>query len=256
MTTVRAARNAVALAFVLNGLCFASLVSRVPDLRTDLRLDNGGLGLLLLAVAAGSLLALPAARRLITRWGAAGVVRLGAWAAAAGLAVAALAADVAASWPLCAMGLFGYGIGVGVWDVAMNVEGAEVERRLRRTVMPRFHAGWSVGSILGAGVGVLMAAGSVPHAVHVGGDGVLSQALVVPGVRAFLPSAPQAGTMADDVAPRSAWLEPRTLAVGVMVLAFALVEGSANDWLALALIDGHDARRWVGVAGFSPSSAR
>ena len=251
MTTVRAARNAVALAFVLNGLCFASLVSRVPDLRTDLRLDNGGLGLLLLAVAAGSLLALPAAGRLIARWGAAGVVRLGAWAAAAGLAIAALAADVAASWPLCALGLFGYGIGVGVWDVAMNVEGAEVERRLRRTVMPRFHAGWSVGSILGAGVGVLMAAGSVPLAVHVGGVGVLALALVVPGVRAFLPSAPQAGTMADDVAPRSAWLEPRTLAVGVMVLAFALVEGSANDWLALALIDGHDARRWVGVAGFS-----
>jgi MFS family permease len=203
MTTVRAARNAVALAFVLNGLCFASLVSRVPDLRSDLRLDNGGLGLLLLAVAAGSLLALPAAGRLITRWGAAGVVRLGAWAAAAGLAVAALAADVAASWPLCAMGLFGYGIGVGVWDVAMNVEGAEVERRLRRTVMPRFHAGWSVGSILGAGVGVLMAAGSVPLAVHVGGVGVLALALVVPGVRAFLPPRRRRRR------PRTTWLRAR-----------------------------------------------
>ena len=78
MTTVRAARNAVALAFVLNGLCFASLVSRVPDLRTDLGLDNGGLGLLLLAIAAGSVLALPSAGRLISRLGAAGVVRLGA----------------------------------------------------------------------------------------------------------------------------------------------------------------------------------
>jgi MFS family permease len=248
--TVLSARNAVALAFVLNGLCFASLVSRVPDLRDVLGLDNGGLGLLLLAIAAGSLLALPAAGRLITRLGAAEVVRLGAWAAAIGLVVAALGADVAASWPLCALGLFGYGTGVGVWDVAMNVEGAEVERRLGRTVMPRFHAGWSVGSIIGAGVGVVMAAADVPLAVHVGGVGVLALALVVPGVRTFLPPTPEPAATGGE-ATRSAWLEPRTLAVGLMVLAFAMVEGSANDWLALALIDGHEARRWVGVAGFS-----
>jgi MFS family permease len=248
--TVLPARNAVALAFVLNGLCFASLVSRVPDLRRDLRLDNGGLGLLLLAIAAGSLLALPAAGRLIARFGAAGVVRLGARAAAVGLVGAALAADVTTSWPLCALGLFCYGIGIGVWDVAMNVEGAEVERQLGRTVMPRFHAGWSVGSIVGAGVGVPMAAGDVPLVVHVGGVGVLALVVVVPGVRAFLEPARDPG-VPDGGAPRSAWTEPRTLAVGAMVLAFALVEGSANDWLALALIDGHDARRWVGVAGFS-----
>ncbi len=250
MSTVLPARNAVALAFALNGLCFATLVSRVPDLRSDLGLDNGELGLLLLAIAAGSILALPSAGRLIGRLGAAGVVRLGALTAALGLATAALAADVATSWPLCAVGLFAYGIGVGVWDVAMNVEGAEVERRLGRTVMPRFHAGWSVGSIVGAGVGVAMAAADVPLALHVGGVGVLALALVVPGVRAFLPPAPEQADP-DAAAPGSAWLEPRTLAVGLIVLAFALVEGSANDWLAVALIDGYDARRWVGVAGFS-----
>ena len=50
---------------------------------------------------------------------------------------------------------------------------------------------------------------------------------------------------------RSAWLEPRTLAIGAMVLAFTLAEGSANDWLALALVDGYAARHWVGVAGFA-----
>ena len=55
----------------------------------------------------------------------------------------------------------------------------------------------------------------------------------------------------DDAAPgRSAWLEPRTIAIGAMVLAFTLAEGSANDWLALALVDGYDARHFVGVAGF------
>jgi MFS family permease len=50
---------------------------------------------------------------------------------------------------------------------------------------------------------------------------------------------------------RSAWLEPRTLAIGLMVLAFTLAEGAANDWLALSLVDGYDARHWVGVLGFA-----
>ena len=50
---------------------------------------------------------------------------------------------------------------------------------------------------------------------------------------------------------RSAWLEPRTLAIGFMVLAFTLAEGAANDWLALSLVDGYGARHWVGVLGFA-----
>ena len=51
-------------------------------------------------------------------------------------------------------------------------------------------------------------------------------------------------------APGSAWLEPRTLLIGVMVLALALTEGTANDWLALALQDGYDVARWLAVLGF------
>ena len=66
-------------------------------------------------------------------------------------------AGVAELVTLAALGLFVHGIGIGVWDVAMNVEAAEVERRLERTVMPRFHAGWSVGSIAGAAVGIVEA---------------------------------------------------------------------------------------------------
>ena len=49
----------------------------------------------------------------------------------------------------------------------------------------------------------------------------------------------------------SAWREPRTLLIGLMVLCYATVEGTANDWLSLAVIDGYDMPHWVGVAGFS-----
>ncbi|GAA2154202.1 MFS transporter [Nocardioides koreensis] len=245
---VTAARNAVALTFALNGFCFATLVSRIPDLRSGLELDNGSLGLLLLAIAAGSVLALPSSGRLIERTSAAAVVRLGGVLTAIGLWTASVGVAAQDSVAVTAAGFFAYGLGSGVWDVAMNVEGAEVERRLGRTIMPRFHAGWSFGSIAGAAVGIPMAAVHAPLPVHLGGVGVLALVLVVVVGRAFLP--PSAPPEAPEVV-RSAWREPRTLAVGVMVLAFATVEGSANDWLSLAIIDGYGARHWVGVLGFA-----
>ncbi|GAB3258904.1 MFS transporter [Nocardioides dilutus] len=242
------ARNAVAAAFIVNGLLFASLVSRVPDLRRELSLSNGGLGLLLLAIAAGSMLALPSTGWLISRTSAGAVVRLGVVLSGVGLSVGALGAAVVSTVPVAAVGLFTYGIGTGVWDVAMNVEGAEVERGLGRSVMPRFHAGFSLGTILGAGVGVLVTALDVPMLLHLGVLGLAAMLVVLRWTRVFLPAVehPEA-----DMSRGTAWLEPRTLAVGLMILCFAVAEGSANDWLSLALIDGYDVEQWVGVAGYA-----
>ena len=243
------ARNAVALSFALNGLVFASLVSRLPDLRGRLELSNGGLGTLLLAISCGSLLALPSTGRVIERIGAGATVRAGVLADTVGLSVAAAGA-VLGSVPLAALGLFVHGVGIGVWDVAMNVEAAEVERRMRRTVMPRFHAGWSAGSLAGAGLGVVVIALGAPMLAHLLLVTVVVGVVAVLGTRGFLPAEPE---HADGQSPRgpSAWRDPRTLAIGLMVLCFAMVEGTANDWLALGLIDGYGVAHWVGVAGFA-----
>ena len=64
------------------------------------------------------------------------------------------------------VGLFLLGLGNGTWDVAMNVEGAEVERRLGRSIMPRFHAGFSVGTVAGALLGAAMVALGVSVTAH------------------------------------------------------------------------------------------
>jgi fucose permease len=247
-STTLAARNAVAAAFIVNGLLFASLVSRVPDLRSSLDLSNGGLGLLLLAIAAGSVLALPSAGWLVTRTSAGAVVRLGAAFCAVGLSVGALGAAVVSVAPIAAVGLFAYGIGTGMWDVAMNVEGAEVERGLGRSVMPRFHAGFSLGTILGAGIGVAVTAANAPMLLHLGLLAVAGLLAMLRWTPAFLPAVDHP---AADTSSGTAWLEPRTLAVGLMILCFAVAEGSANDWLSLALIDGYDVAHWVGVAGYA-----
>jgi fucose permease len=248
VTSLTTTRNSVALSFALNGLFFASLVSRLPDVRGQLGLGNGALGLLLLSSSAASMVALPASGRLIERFGAATIVRGGAVLDAVGVVVAAFGATVAESVPITAAGLFVYGLGLSVWDVAMNVEGAEVERRLGRTIMPRFHAAWSFGSITGAALGIPMAAADVPMVLHISGVAVVALVAAVWSAGTFLPTREPEPSHEKPV---SAWREPRTLAIGVMVLAFATVEGSANDWLSLALIDGYGVAHWVGVAGFS-----
>lgn len=241
-------RNAVAFSFALNGFCFATMVSRLPDIRSGLELDNGSLGLLLLAISVGSVIALPLSGRLIDRIGATSVTRLGAILVASGLLVAmtGVATDVVA---LTVIGFFVDGIGIAVWDVSMNVEAAEVERRFGRTMMPRFHAGWSIGSFAGAAIGIPMAALHAPLVLHVPGFAILAALLAWRSSAAYLP--PTITHEDRQAVACSPWREPRTLAIGVMVLAFALSEGAANDWLSLALIDGYDVRHWVGVTGFT-----
>ena len=246
---VVAARNAVAASFVLNGLLFATLLSRVPDFRERLDLSNAGLGLLLLSISVGSLLGLPSSGRLVERFGAAAVVRSAGLLAATGAVVVAVGVAGLEAEAVAAAGLVCYGFGTAVWDVAMNVEGTEVERLLRRHVLPRFHAAWSGGSITGAGIGVLATRFSVPLPVHVVLVSVVGLAVLLTAVRSYLVAEP-AHEDEGATPARSAWLEPRTIAIGAMVLAFTLAEGSANDWLALALVDGYDARHFVGVAGF------
>jgi MFS family permease len=245
--TLTAARNAVGLTFFLNGLVFASWVSRIPEVRSSFELTNGQLGLVLLAIALGSVLALPTTGAAINALGTVRIVRLGAAAATIGMAAAAL--GLGHVLPLTVAGLFVYGLGIGVWDVAMNVEGAEVERGLRRTIMPRFHAGFSGGTVVGALGGALLIELDVPAVAHLVGVVLLAIVLVWRSSPSFLPVAERHEETASSAA--RAWLEPRTLLIGVMVLALAMTEGTANDWLAVALVDGHDVSHAVGVAGFA-----
>lgn len=247
MPTLTAARNAVGLTFFLNGLVFSSWVSRIPEVRSSFELTNGRLGLVLLAIALGSVMALPTTGAVINRWGTVRVVRAGALAATLGMVAAAL--GLGHVLPVTVAGLFVYGLGIGVWDVAMNVEGAEVERGLRRTIMPRFHAGFSGGTVVGALLGVVLIELDVPAAAHLVGIVALSVALVWRSAPSFLPVVETHEEQRTSAA--RAWLEPRTLLVGVMVLALAMTEGTANDWLAVALVDGHDVSHAVGVGGFA-----
>ena len=254
---VGAATRATYAAFIGAGFVFASWAARIPQVRDRLDLGNAELGLVLLVIAAGSVLALPLSGPLIARAGSRRTVLVAALLVAAALAAVAVGAGIGVV-PLSA-GLFVLGIGYGAWDVAMNVQGAVVERLLGRDVMSRFHAGFSLGTVAGAGVGAGMVALDVSVTTHLLGVAVATAAVVPVAVGHFVPDLPEddAGAAAADPVDRqgggalASWLEGRTLLIGVVVLAFAFTEGAANDWISVALIDGHGTSAVVGTVGYA-----
>jgi MFS family permease len=250
---VRAATTATYAAFVGSGFAFASWAARIPQVRDRLELDPATLGLVLVAVAAGSLLALPLSGPVVTRYGSSRTVRAMAVLLGVGLATAALG-SLAGVAPVV-VGLFLLGFANGAWDVAMNVQGTVVERHLGRSIMSRFHAGFSLGTVAGALLGAAAVVLHVPVAVHLAVVALVVAVVVAWYAGRFVPdhdqNEPVVTGEASPFGALSAWRESRTLLVGVFVLAFAFAEGVGNDWISIAAIDGHHVADALGTLAFA-----
>ena len=254
---VEVAKRAVAVVFGINGFLFASWIARLPAVRDLLHVTPGQLGLLLLSISVGSVSTLLAAGVVVHRLGPRRACLVSASTMVGGLIVAAMTPPM----PVLVVALALVGCGTGVWDVSMNVEGAGVERLLGRPVRPRFHAGFSLGTVAGAGGGAAAAALGIPLAVHVGVLAVIGLAIVAVSVRSFLGPQVWGWEPEPDSEPGAgegrrrgsgvlqAWREPRTLMIGLLVLGMAFAEGSANDWLALGLVDGYRVDHALGALG-------
>ncbi len=250
---LKAATAATFLIFGVNGFVFASWAARIPAVTETLQITSGQMGTLLLCLAAGSLIALPTAGFVVGRIGTANTVRAAGLAAAlagAGVAIALLAASI----PATAVALFFFGIGIGLWDVAQNVEGADVEHRLGRTIMPQFHAAFSGGAFLGALGGAGLSGLGVGLPEHLLVIAVALAVLTSVAPRFFLPHIPDhTAAVADPTraGAGSAWRDRRTLLIGVVVLGATLTEGAGNDWIAKAAVDGLEASQSTGALLFA-----
>jgi MFS family permease len=250
---IRRAVTASYIAFSGSGFAFASWASRIPQVRDHLHLSPARLGLVLLAVAAGSLVALPLAGPVVHRLGSRRTVA--AMAALMALSLTTVALGYLGGLAPVVAGLFLLGLANGAWDVAMNVHAAVVERHLGRSIMSRFHAGFSLGTVAGALIGAALVAVGTPVTAHLLFVAVVVAALVPWGTRMFLHD----HTGAEEEhpgqpAPRSAlaaWREPRTLLIGVFVLTFAFAEGAGNDWVGIATIDGYGTAAVSGTLAFA-----
>lgn len=249
--------TSVAVLFVLNGAAFASFAARLPDVKTLLHLSTGQLGLLLLAGSIGSVSGLPLAGWVIGRFGSRITVRVAALATVTGYLLATAAITSHLVW-LTVIGLLIAGLGIGPWDVAMNLEGTVVERHQKRSIMPRYHAMFSGGTVLAALVGAGLTAIHVPLWVHLFIVMVAIGAVAIWRAKYFdTLSDGRAKAVEEEAEPRpasslrSAWTDPRVLLIGIVTLIAAFTEGTANDWLSLGFVEGHHVPKWAGILAFA-----
>src|ERR1700677_4040254 len=149
--TGRWMRNSVVSAFFVQGFLFASWTAHIPHVKDHLHLSDGSLGIALLGAPIGSMLAMLAVSRLLPKFGSRRVVRV----ALVGYCLAGPLVGLSSSLVTFFIAFLLWGIFQGSLDVSMNAQAIAVEGHVGRRLMPGFHGSWSMGSLAGAGVGVL-----------------------------------------------------------------------------------------------------
>jgi MFS family permease len=231
MTTaqLKLARIAVALIFGLNGLLYANWTSRLPRLQEIYGIDNGKTGFALTCLAIGALVGMPLTGVLIVRYGS----RL---LTSVSIIMVAVFMPFMAFMPsyfglLLVMPMFG--LFTGMVDIAMNAQAIVIEDGLKKPLMSSFHAYFSVGMFVGAGIAAgLIALGldAGPHLLTVSGASLLISLWCV---RQLLPDAP-VETNTEGVKVRK--FSITIIYLGVAAFCCMLAEGSMADWTPLYMI--------------------
>ncbi|SIT85454.1 MFS transporter [Microbacterium sp. RU33B] len=256
-TKIVAWRNAIFTVFFVLGLGFAAWASRIPAAKVNLGINDFEVGILLFVSGGASLVGLSLAPLMLVRWGARRSLLLALLTFSAGMVIVGFGTDAVPSYALAAVGLGTMGLGMAATDIVMNVEGAAVEQELSRTIMPLFHALFSLGTVAGAGLGIVVTAWGIGVGVHLWTVAAVVAASTVVAVT-FVPLRESTDDpVDDDAAPATrrerlratlaVWREPRIYFIGAIMLGMAFAEGGANDWLPLAVVDGHDGTQAQGA---------
>jgi MFS family permease len=252
-------RNAIFVIFGACGIGLASWVARLPAVRDALEINTQQVGLLILGTGVGSIVGLVFSSHAVARFGARLTIRWCLIIGAISFAGAGVGATIYPNFAVVIVSLAVFGAVFGACDVAMNVSGAANERILGRAIMPLFHAVFSFGTMLGAGFGAVAEALHVPIAVHTAIIAALLAAAGLWAVRSLRSEhivEDHEEVVPDDDYSKSwrgrlsIWRDPRTLLIGLIILGMAFAEGSANDWLSLAMVDGHGVDKSTGAIIF------
>ena len=242
------ARAGVCLVFLANGLGFANLVPRFPEIVAGLGLSKSDFGQAVAAVGVGALVAGLAASWLISRLTSAKVASLGMLV----VALALLGAGLARSWLVLAVCLLVVGGTDSIVDVAQNAHGLRVQRRWGASIVTSFHASWSLGAVLGAAMGQAMAGAGVGLGTHMVLTAVVLLVLSVGPLLAgwFLPGhdrddrTPDQNKELDDAPEMRPATPPRRVrpvtilvlfVVGLLCAASMFPEDVAMNWSSLLL---------------------
>jgi MFS family permease len=224
-------RNSVVSAFFVQGFLFASWTAHIPHVKDHLHLSDGSLGIALLGAPIGSMLAMLAVSRLLPKFGSRRVVRV----ALVGYCLAGPVVGLSTSLVTFFIAFLLWGIFQGSFDVSMNAQAIAVEGRVGRRLMPGFHGSWSMGSLAGAGVGVL----------GVGLGWSLSEQLLIFAVPClFVVGWLSTRMIPDDQAQvntessgkvRWSLLQKAIVVLAAIAFADMFCEGAVADWTAVYL---------------------
>ena len=260
----RAALRATCVVYVCLGFGTSAWLSRLPDVRDDLGLTPATIGTMLLIASLGSLLTLPTSGPIVTKIGARASGRIGVLIWALGIVCAGLGAQ-GVSIPLATVGLVLLAAGNGLWGATMNIEAGLVQAAVRRTVVPVIQAMYAVGMLGGALLGALAAQMGLSLGAHLFGLAALELLacgtavgfyLTKDEVAALAPAQNKGdgGEASSNKAKgltRVAWREKQTVLIALMVMSAGLMEGAANDWLNLSMVDGYGYSTAAASAAFA-----
>ncbi|MGY2225287.1 MFS transporter [Pseudomonas gingeri] len=232
------------IAFFIAGFGVAAWAPLVPYAKARAELDEGTLGLLLLCLGVGSIIAMPVAGALASRFGCRRVLTVGTLLICLALPLLA----TVSSLPLLILGLFLFGAGLGSVDSTVNLQAVIVERASGKTMMSGFHGLFSLGGIAGAaGVSALLGLGLSPLAAI----GVVIVLLIL----ALLKAAPHLLPYGSESSgPAFAVPHGVVLFIGLLCFVVFLAEGAMLDWSAVFLNAERqvpDAYAGLGYAAFA-----
>ncbi|MFD3921648.1 MFS transporter [Streptomyces sp. NPDC058595] len=250
--------------FALDGFLFAGWVVRIPAIKQQTGASASDLGLALLGVSAGAVVTMMFTGRMCRRFGSHPVTVVSSVLLALSIALPARTHSALT----LGLVLLVFGAAYGSLNVSMNSAAVDLVAAMRRPVMSSFHAAFSLGGMVGAGLGGLVAGGLSPsaHLLALTGVGLLVTALAGPSLlRHTVPTAPGPGpglapapAPAKDGAERKSApsrLDRRTrrlvVLFGVIALCTAYGEGALADWGALHLAQDLDAGAGLAAAGYS-----
>ena len=215
-------RAAIAAMFFVLGIDFASWASRIPAIKENLKMDEAVLGAVLLSSPIGSLLTLPLAGWLVTKFGSKLMTLLSGVLYSITLPMLGFATEV---WQL-AMGLFIFGIGGEILNISINTQAVELEKIYKKPIMSSFHGFFSLGGMAGAGLSGLIIQFNLAPFQHF-------LLIMVFGILATLFFSNK--LLSTDTAPDHShpiFVKPSGILIGLGIIAFCcmLGEGAMSDW--------------------------
>ena len=252
------ARRALIALYFVTGIAVATWLSRLPSIKQMLDLSAAELGSVLVVGSVGSLAMVLAAGALTNRWGSRNGLVIGAAMFSVANVLVGLGPTMGSTLVL-AVGILISSSSYAVANVPLNLESVVIERGMGRSVVPQFHAAFSIGSVTGSLLGAAASWAGVPvfaHFLALSLGTLAFRVVVVP--RAVLPVPAELTAAAGaGSGPRGgvrtalgAWRERRTLVIGVIVMTGILSEGSANNWLTVAVVEGFEQTEAVAAIVF------